>query len=90
MKRKQVNLRLLLAEILFIEKISFYSQEGRTRDDIRLTLYGFKRLIYGLWHNGENELGQNMVNYLSHHAQFEYYELMRKYYCDYEMPKINF
>jgi hypothetical protein len=40
---------------------------------------GIKRYIYGLWHNGENEQGHDMISNMGENTKEEYEKLMAKY-----------
>lgn len=47
--------------------------------DGTVSFEGIKRLIYGLWNEGKNELNQDMIRWMSPKAKELYSELIEKY-----------
>lgn len=63
--------------------------ERKYDDEYYPSIIGMKRLIFGLWHNGENELGDNMIMWMEYDVKKLYVSLIDKY-KHYKEPIIRF
>ena len=76
------------------QSISLYDEDYLSKLDcyyevkIKANITGLKRLIYGIWNNGENEKGESMVDHMYPEEKRMYFAVCSKYH-KFTMPKIN-
>lgn len=80
MKSKtQSILKSILIELKEVNNYDYKENQIYDDWDGSLSFNGVKRLIYGLWHNGENELGHNLLKHMSKTAKKKYKTMIKKY-----------
>jgi hypothetical protein len=86
MFKRKVNVKQLLAEIRNIIALEYFYYmkwylytEDVERWDGNVTYSGIQQLIYGIWHNGLNKEGINLLVYMPVPAVKEYRKLIAKY-----------
>ena len=70
MNNKEILIKL--KEVIDLD--SKYSEDFGWDGIISFT--GLKRLLYGLWNDGKNELSQDMTIYMAIEARIKYFELI--------------
>lgn len=78
MKKQTTDVRILLDALKEIVRLDYEEQvrEGENGDwDGSSTYTGIKRMLYGLWHEGKNEKGENMVMHMAYQARQAYKQL---------------
>jgi len=78
-------LRQILTDIQKLEE----SEREWIDSDIRFSFTGVKRYIYGIWHEGYNELGQCMICHMNDDLQEFYYKMIEAY-SEEEEIKVHF
>ena len=73
------NLTKILVSIRIIHRIDVTGQYtfGDTSND--LSLSGYKRMVYGIWHNGKNEDGHSILEWMTSDARELYIILIDEY-----------
>jgi len=74
----------LLTDLKEVNELDYF---GENRN---IVFIGLKRMIYGIWHNGMNELGDNMIFDMNMKAKILYLSLIEKYKNKKECVKVSF
>jgi len=73
-------LRCILEDVKVLNSIEAMSTDDYYSDwDGSLEFSGIKRVVYSLWHEGYNELGENMMDWMDDTAKDYYVEMIQKY-----------
>ncbi len=77
---------VILKELKKINEIDYKETSDNDYWDGTLSFSGIKRMIYGLWNDGKNEKGEDMLKHMSPTAEKKYKAMIKKYS---KMPKMS-